>query len=393
MKCRKKIFVSFMLVLMMLATMNTYAVEADTADNRDSFNIYVEDESGNAVDSAQVYLYCFQPRDIVASGISSEDGTCEFSYMPELELSEEENLDQTYRDFLIYVDKNGYIPQSYSLTKYYGLESKNESDFKIVLKTDCGMAIQTDMDTELAADINNIVKAQEPKPFYVIMGEDLSNTVQSEASVPDSYYWNVDVPIGHFHADKNSILNVTFSASDSVTVKSGVKISGIFNIVGSRTRTLGSSSSYAAFTATSSRAQEKTYYTGARFVRYYVLNHRTGITEEHYDIDSINGGTYTGTAKNCYMCGADWDEAWTDYGNCIKIENGSSVEISQFKNQTLDLGLSVPLSDIGVDFSLGVTFNTSSGTSMKYAPKAGYKLRIYDADGSAQEWHVTSVAS
>ena len=204
------------------------------------------------------------------------------------------------------------------MTKFYGAESENNADYVIELTDIEGTSAVSNDDTELESNLMSIVEEYPSQPFYVISGEELERSRITKESLPDPVYWNEDLPIGRFHADNNSTLYVTYTASDNIGVEAGTSIGGIFKISGSRERTLGSTSQYAAFSASSSRAQERIYYTGARFEKYYTIDSRTRLVMTHYTLNTITGGTFTRNSTNCYLCKADWDNAWTDYGRMGK---------------------------------------------------------------------------
>ena len=67
----------------------------------------------------------------MTSGITNRQGSCTLFYMPEK--SEGEAASAYYRDYLIYADKEGYLPASWSTTRYYGTDIIYDRDFTITL--------------------------------------------------------------------------------------------------------------------------------------------------------------------------------------------------------------------------------------------------------------------
>lgn len=387
MKKYGRFLIPILLVAMILSISYACAVESILPEDSTEFVIHVQDNSGRAVFNADVYLYCFQTDNIEKSLSSDRNGSCSVTYLPKLSSNEWDVLDQTYRDFLIYVQKDGYLPATYDLTRYYGPDDENQKEFTVTL-TPINQVDTQSLDNQILDESAiQAVTSHGRKPFYVVQADSLDNDTRA---LPDPSYWNENVPIGCFHADRHSKVDVTFTTSDSVTVQSGSKISNIFSISGSRTRKMTSESRYATFAPTAARPQQKVYYSSGYFKKYYTIDERTKLTVEHYVLESINGGTYTGPEKTCTLCGADWDRAWTDQGSCIPVEGNSGLKITDFNNRTFNLGLSIPLSRFGVDGSLGVTSTTSKQTTLTYTPQAGYRLRVYDGNSNKTTWHVTS---
>lgn len=62
---------------------------------------------------------------------------------------------------------------------------------------------------------------------------------------------------------------------------------------------------------------------------------------------------------------------------------------TKMNGNKIDFGLSVPLDEMGLDFSLGVEIETTSETDLTYVPKSGYNIALYDIDRSKEVWHVT----
>lgn len=128
-----------------------------------TFRVSVTDSEAASVPSANIYLYDFQAEEIVASGVTNRQGICTLFYMPEKD--EDEKASIYYRDFMIYVDKEGYQQTSYSLTRYYGTEEKFDTDFSITLPSADEVPAQSMPDLE--EEHNDLIADQGEKPFYV----------------------------------------------------------------------------------------------------------------------------------------------------------------------------------------------------------------------------------
>lgn len=163
------------IVLAMLLTINVYAFETVTNDSCSQFNITVIDDQGNYIPDANVYLYSFFDGDIVASDLTNSAGQCNFSYTPEFDGSKRETL---YCDFLIYVQKPGYVSAEWDVTKFYGMDDTNDTEFLIQLESDNHVAIQS-KNSVLPKAVQQYIKTQPEKPFYVISGEDFSEIASS----------------------------------------------------------------------------------------------------------------------------------------------------------------------------------------------------------------------
>ena len=238
-------------------------------------------------------------------------------------------------------------------------------------------------------------KISDKSPIYVITESDRIDMAQRGIVKPATRatverFINVDIPVGEFHVDSHSYLDVTFSASDSLKVAVGTDtgVAGI-TINGSVTRTFGSETTYPQFSTTTSTARKKVYYTKGEFVVDETIIHSQGQIITTYKLDSIYGGTTTGATSQCTKCSKSFSAVENNtYGHYIPIDNGGTVTITQCQNRTNDLELAVQLD--GIDFDFGVTRITTGTTKFKYTPKANYNLRVYDYDSSFKTWHVTS---
>ena len=154
------------LVFLMLAVLGTLCACGEAEDPLTTFRVSVTDD-GAAVSGADVYLYDFQAGEIVTAGATDRQGGCTLSYMPE---AEEEGT-VFYRDFLIYVDKEGYLPASYSLTQYYGgdgEEDKEEIDADFSIPLTPASQAETLPEATAGEDMADLEAQYGKQPFYVI---------------------------------------------------------------------------------------------------------------------------------------------------------------------------------------------------------------------------------
>ena len=261
MKLKIKRGASFFFTATMVMTLGASAVDFPSVNESSEFNIILEDTAGNPVADANVYLFSYDDNEIVKSGVSDETGICEIVFTPEYGEEEENSVGQVYKNFLIYIQKTGFNPQPYQTTKVYGSvdEGDNETDYTITLSENPAYTLSvpvTPNSTETSTDVST--------PFTVTRADPNSRAVGGY-KVPG--FWNADVPIGEFHVDKNGILEVSYTASDSVTLEAGFQSTGAITVSGSRKCDLDnlSKSEYAPFTTTSSRGMKKVYYTGGTF--------------------------------------------------------------------------------------------------------------------------------
>lgn len=373
-------------------TMNAYAVDATPINDTSSqFNVTVETSQGQAVPDASVFIYSFADDRIVSSGITDVNGACNLRYLPDFD---EEERDTIYHDFLIYVQKDGYVSSTWDLTKFYDYDDSNETDFIIQLSPDNQITTQTALSASNANVLRYVADLPE-QPFYVIRGSELQQaTTRGTNATAASTFWNEDVPLGHFHVNKGSTLTVGFTTSDKVSVESGVLNDlGSFSIKlwGNRRREFSTETTFPAFTTSLSTGRKRLYSTSGTFEHYYTVDGPSGRINEHYVLDSINGGTILGSITSCSDCNAPYEDVDTDYGTYIPVLEGGSVTITNtnMNGNKIDFGLSVPLDEMGLDFSLGVELETTSETDLTYVPKSGYNIALYDIDRSKEEWHIT----
>lgn len=370
------------------------------------FNITIQDETAQPVNNANIYIYSYLDQSVVASATTDFDGTCKVTYMPDLKFPSNGTL--IFGDYIVYVEKSGYQDTTYYLTKIYSesndFDANNGGNISIELKATEN--ISTENEIYLESETSSYDKAvykycvetgkiSEDSSIYVITESDKMDMARCGITKPTTRtvverFPNVDIPIGEFHVDPHSKLNVTFTASDSLKVEVGVD-SGIAGISakGSITRALGTTTRYPEFSTTGSSAQKKTYYTKGEFVVEETIIHSQGQIITTYRLDSIYGGTKTGATSQCTHCAKPTSAVENNtYGHYIPIDDGGTVVIEQIKNRTVELGLAVLLD--GIDFDFGVTRITSSKAEIEYTPKVGYDIMVYDYDSSFKTWHVTS---
>lgn len=385
---------SMLLLLSMILTIGVSATDTRKNSTWNEFDILVCDTDNNPIHDADVYVYSLQDREIVASGITDKSGKCLIEYMPEISsnISMEERS-HIYKDYMIYVMKDGFDSMSSTLTKYYGLEDENVTSIDISLPESVETVVYSNnrTDNKLYPYMQD---ADGDLPFYVIFPEDMSDVVPYAVNDNSITYWNVNLPIGYFHTNTYSKLDVTFSTSDAFTVKSGTKSdSGVFSISGSITRKFGSTTQYPTFIGSGTHGLKKQYSTVGTMMKYYTIDGPSGRTNEHYVLSEIVGGTVvSNTGIWCDTCNVDYNTANNNqHGTCIPISNGGSVAIENFKGVDLGTTGSVSLSKFGITQSLDVSFKTSRSTVLKYTPVSGYNIRVYDEDFTHKTWHVTSV--
>ena len=397
-------------ILVCMISISLFSLESSAASQEfqsleSQFKITIQDETGRPVDNANIYIYSYLDQTTVATATTNLDGTCEVTYMPDFESPSDGA--SIYGDYIVYVEKNGYQDTMYYLTKIYSesndFDASNGEDIIVELKRNEGKLTEnksnslpgpSSYDKAVYEYCVETGKISEESPIYVITESDRIDMAQRGIVKPTTRsiverFPNIDIPIGEFHVDPHSYLDVTFTASDTLKIAVGVDygISGI-SANGSLKRSLGTITEYPRFSTTKSSAQKKVYYTTGEFVADETIIHSQGQIITTYRIDSIYGGTKTGTTSQCTKCSKSMSDVGNDkYGHYIHIDNGGSVAITEAQNCTVELGLGATIE--GVDFDFGVTRITTSGTEFKYTPKSNYNIRVYDYDGSFDTWHVT----
>lgn len=378
-----------MVAIILVFTMNVYATDTVFInDSSKQFNVTVETLRGEAISNANVYVYSFIDDNIVASGMTNTAGKCNLLYLPELSKGERGSA---YRDYLIYVQKSGYISSTWDLTKFYDFDDSNETEFLIQLAPDNQLSAQS-KPTMANDEILQYISSQPEKPFYVFKDDEFPQVAPCSANAQTSV-WNVEVPIGCFHICKGAILTVEFKSSDKVVVQSGtLNDFGSFsiNFLGSRSRKFSSTTTFPSYSTSTNTAKKKMYYTSGTLEKYYTVDGPSGRLNTHYVLDSLVGGTIFGDETSCYSCNASYDKAATDYGTYLPVLEGGKVSLMDSTGRTLDFGLSIPLSDVGLNYSLGVKVETSKDTILTYVPKSNYNIALYDIDRTKKVWHVTN---
>lgn len=421
----KKCISLIMIFTLVFSTM-VYAF-AETTDleksSERSFKITVTDQDGNEVENAKIYLYSFLDQKIVARGNTGTSGKEEINYFPE----QMENVEsRQYGDYLVYVEKDGFIPAEHNLTKYYideinssqeereAADRVNEEQILISLSKESGLkkaSIQkTDQEHEkimnkVQKELIETNRLSKENPICVLRTEDFIQlekkgvVTSSELRIIDevvpmtaaSSLRNIETPVGTFHVSKQAKLNVTLYTSDSLKIEVGAQntATGALSVSGSRERGFETTSYYAEFTTTGNTAK-KVYYTMADYEEWTTVQYY-GNSYKHIGIKQINGGTNTGKTSTCGSCGATYSAVTgTAYGTYMPVAKGSHLAISQFRNSTVSLSTKVGVSG-GFSASLGVTRKTGASAKLDYAPKAGYKLKVYNKD--TKTWHCTHAAA
>lgn len=425
---KRMIIVMLAICLAITPTGIMYAAEKDIVENESIFEIIVLDNEGNPTPDVSVALYSFLDKKVVANGITDSEGRSQMNYKPHI--SSFEDNEYIYGDYIIYAQKDGEEWAEYNLTKMYVNPDLKSADMeKAANETNCeGYIIQqptvkstreeSNDKEEIKPQMQAIKKVQSylisekrltpESPICVLEEKDYArfeeigvlskeesallknSSLSNETRASDDYTLrNKNVPLGYFHVSSGGKLDVTFTSSDKVKVECGVKgtAGATYNISGSRTRALQTSTIFPTYTTSKSKGGKKKYSTGGDFEEWQTVTYY-GSTSYHIGIKKINGGTIMGAEGSCSDCGVSYASANSGHGTCINILNTGGVVISQFNNKSVDLGLNVSFSQI--DLNLGVTRVTGGTTELKYTPKKGYNLRIYDND--KKTWHCTHKA-
>ena len=331
---------------------------------------------------------------------------------------------------MIYVEKDGFVEQEYNCTKVYVNELATTDEIKsanYVNSEICNISMQEEflVATENAITSQTSLKAQginkiyahlikekqltTDNPIIVLNDADYSEFQQtgiisqneatalqgtgdvSIAATTPSSLKNISVPIGTFHVSKRGKLDVTFYTSDQLKVQVGVTnmSTGEVSVSGTRTRGFESTSEYAQFTTTSNGAK-KTYYTNTDFEKWTTVSYY-GLTKEYVGLKVIYGGTETGSVSECGTCAKAYANlsASNGDGTIVIVEEGSSYTVTSFRDRSVTLSSKVALEKFGMNLS--VTRITGSKTKLKYSPKSGYNLKVYNRETNT--WHCTHRAT
>lgn len=374
---------------------------SDTMESE--FCLQIQNEDGKELKGAQVWLYLLETGQLVDRGESDRNGICTFDYVPDEIVYEENGLSCV--DYIAYVEADGYIPCQHYMTKIYDEETSDSSGGldTIVMgwreesaNADVQNMQQEAYDKQVYEYCLENGKITEESPLYILTAEDEENLAALGIEEPPRADLlltveevNAKIPIGEYCVDSRTKLDVTYSARDKVTIKlsgTGVGANVKVRISGQTTRTIGIKTAYPTFTSTKSTPVKKTYFTYGTLERTTTVSGSTTVIT--YALQSINGGTAFSSASNCYLCGADFGDAITDYGACIPILDGGSVELESFADKVFELDVDITVNGASTGLTTQVT--TTSGTTAKYAPKSGYDLCLYESPRHSYRWHVAS---
>lgn len=437
MKRTKRIAVIVLVLCLILLTAIFACTALSNVDEADkTFAVTILDEEGKAVEDAELFLYSFLDEKVVASEKTNSEGNAQMQYYPNLDGVEPSKF--IHGDYIIYTVKDGYTSPEYSMTKIYCSSdycSEDEMEFShrlngekhvIKLKKEPTASEMKDAATaskeELAKQVimdkvrKELIaekKLTKEAPIHVLTEEDYRifekkgiateaelksiNADESRQSImasSGSGLNNKVTPIIKVHATKAAKIVAKLKTSDGVKVEVGVKASGGsggYQISGSRTRTLGSITTYPEYTTTKSGAC-KVFNTRATYTTWQTTTYYGGSVKDHIGIKSLNGGMALDNngqpsydkETTCFACNKTFTSA-AAYDYNIDIGSGSSLVLEKMRNKTIDLGLNVFFADLGAN--LGVSSVTGAETSIMYTAKTGYALRLYSSNGKT--WHCT----
>ena len=394
MKKSAKSAISFVLIIMIISSLCVPSfAQSNNTDSEFIINIY--DESGSPDADAAVHLYSFIDDRIVETKLTDDNGTTNITYKPLISGEADEKADNcTYADYLIYVQRSGYDPIGYSLTKVIEDGYVNDTVYNIVLheNEDCIFPSPTDFIKKSTASI---------APFTVTRNESIINeninTIESINSVDKtSGIHMTEIPIGTFHANRNVQISVTLESQDKIKVQSAMSSGGGSSIFGSRTRGVETYTPYEAFAPT--YAQKITYYTYAQFEVSYTTDSFTGTVIYYCDLYRILGGNVEGSddlpgsiPTRCNSCNKDFNEVKNDGGAYVTI-NSDGYKISMSNDTEIGTNLGVDLSDLGFNVSVGISRARGSTTSVTYSRRNANSILIYSDDTSwGDNLHVSKV--
>lgn len=371
------------------------------------FCLQIQNEDGEKIEGAQVWLYLLETGELVDRGETDDSGICEFFYAPD-EIAYEEN-GLSCVDYIAYVEADGYIPCQHYMTKIYDIDTTNSSggietiELDVYEDTNSFSMDEDEQDLQQAAYDAQVYaycvengKITEESPIYVLTAEDKKNLAALGIEEPPRAELmstveklTLQIPIGAYCVDSHAKLDVTYSSRDKVSIKlpgSGAGANVKVKTSGETTRTLGSQISYPTFSCTESLPVTKTYYVSGNFARTTVVSRST--TTQTYTLKSIHGGIAFSSTSNCNLCGAEYNDAMTEYGACVPILDGGSVAFEKYADRVFESDVEIPVN--GVSTRLAVKITTTSDTSVKYTPKDGYDLCLYERQLDSYRWHVAS---
>ena len=348
--------------------------------------MFVQSESGEPVPSANVYLYSHSEEEIVYYGLTDESGYVSFSYAPLVPQNTDENLNQ-YFHYLIYVQKTGYSPMPYSLTKIVGDGAPNDTSYSIMLKEDSTYTMPENYQTRSGSDTGAI------PPFTVTKGTSGVSCTSTLAGQPTVGFCQHNIPLGTIHASGHSTVQAVFHTSDSIKVETGLSVDGVFSASGGRTEGFSSTTTFPMLAPASGRKQALV--TVGRFERYYTTDSFSGKVYWYHELDSIIGGTVETPVIICSECGENWMTVDNDPTrlHIPVLDEGGEYVFEAFQDYDFSVSTGVELFDEGFGGSVGVVRKSGNSTEITYTPDPGYDILIYSDDMSWYEPHVTSRAS
>ncbi len=404
MKAYLKRLTGLIIILTMLLSVNVFAIEAVTNDSCSQFNITVSDNQGNYIPDANVYLYSFFDGDIVASDLTNSVGQCSLNYLPEFDISKRNTF---YCDFLIYVQKGNYVSKSWSLTKFYGLEDVNDTEYLIQLEPESHISVQS-KPHELSEVLQMYINTQPEKPFYVISGENLNKFAdkvsRSTGDIPifSGKPWNAEIPLGIFHVKKGITFELNFATSDKVSVETAtISDSGTISIgsSGSIERKFERKTEFPALNGSTTYGEKVEYKTAGTLDYYITVDGPSARITRHIGLCDVQGGSIVNSLGVCSDCNKPYDEVFINpkYGQCVPLVAGTTYTVlkSSVWEQTLNFGSKISLSEAGFTEKLGVTIKTkaSEATTYRYIVGKNYDFKLYDMKQPNMTWHVTSTTA
>ena len=281
------------------------------------FCLQIQNEEGEELEGAQVWLYLLETGELVDRGETDSSGICRLSYVPDEIVYEENGLSCV--DYIAYVEVDGYIPCQHYMTKIYDVTTSNssggfdtivldvyEDTNSLSMAEDEQNLQQAAYDAQVYANCVENGKITEESPLYILTAEDEKNLAalgieeppraELLSTVEDVY---AQIPIGEYCVDSRAKLDVTYSSRDKVTIKlsgGGAGANVKVKISGETTRTMGSKTTYPTFTSTASTPVKKTYLTSGTLERTTTVSGST--TTRTYTLKSINGGTAFSSKSN-----------------------------------------------------------------------------------------------
>lgn len=387
---RKKSFIkrlsAFVGAILMAGSLVSGAVAVEPESDASIFNVVIHDKDGEPIPSAFVHLYSHDEEEIVYSGQTDDQGELAFTYAPAEYGAIAGGATHSYFDYLIYVQKTGYSPAPYSLTKIVGRGATNETAYAIIMQEDSSYVIPRNYQTRS-------INAEGTNTPFSVTKEKSSKMMSSRATTePTVGYCQHDIPLGHFHANANSTVQVIFKANDKIKVESGFSVDGIFSIASGVTRGFSSTTTFPEFSPASAKKQALA--TVGRFERYYTTDSFSGKVYWYHELDSIIGGMKILSTTNCSSCDESWASVDGDPDRLeIPVLNGGEYSLEEQMETNLEVSFGIDLKNEGFKGKVGVIRKRGNSTEVVYTPDAGYDLMLYSDDMNWKEPHVTSRAA